>query len=1224
MKKTLLVLTALTAVIGLFYFSTNNTVLKESFESNMHEEDEMPKRTRIDLALKHDFEITKDPALGYPPTERLRGAFETLKRKEAEIKTRSLNGILDSRWKERGPYNVGGRTRAVMVDKGDPTGKTVYTGGVAGGVWRTRDITAAQPVWENLGDFLKNLSISSIVQEPDNPSTMYFSTGEGYVNGDAVRGLGIWKSTDNGDTWEILPSTENSIFYYTQRMIIHPNGDIYAATRSNGVQRSQNGGQSWQTVFNIRPDIADLELGPDNSVYFSSGYASGGGRIYRSPDGPDVGDAGTWEWITGAGANFPLNLDRIELAVSMSDPQIIYALGANGGDAVGIYKTTNGGQSWVSFAPPSAVGMDNFTRGQAWYDLTIAVDPNNPDRVIIGGIDLLMSTNGGVSWTQISQWFGGGGFQYVHADQHHIIYDGRNSDVIYFTNDGGIWRTENGSAAPANMVIRDRNTGYNVTQFYACAMHPDTLSNYFLAGAQDNGSQQFDDIGIAVTREVLGGDGAYCHIDQNEPEYQIVSLQFGSYVLSNDGGESFGAGGVQIGAGFINISDYDNDANILYAFNNNGGYYRWAISEPNGEEVDISNYGGNIRHIAISPNVPNRIYIGNSSGGYVIVDDAHTGSSVSGQIVNSSTGGSVSTILIEKGNEDHVILTKSNYGVQSVVETLDGGLTWTNVEGDLPDMPVRSAVFNPDNPDQILIGTEAGIWATDNLDGANTVWMPQLNGMPATRCDMLQIRESDKFVAIGTHGRGLFTTDVFADPRARIFIPKIGYTNADIQFNDYSVNPDNWLWNFGDGSTSTQENPTHDYSAIGVYPVSITVNSSLTASDDIKILPDRATPYTEEEAGYDGSFENVANEDFGVYHVEGTAFERGNSTMPGKSGTHTGNNAWVVGLNEPFYVNNTETMLYTPNYDLTEEGIYEFSFWAKYDIQQGFDGFRVEYSTDKGKNWQVLGERGDDWYNYDNTNSGSATVFPFGSQYFTGKTTGTPFKRFKTNITDLQGNEAAFRFVFKTNGSTIFSGLAIDDVEVKALKGSDVLQTKIIEVSGEFPSTSELLVTWKTQPEYRSDFFEVEYSENGRDWQKFDEFETFPAAGFSIDEIGYENEYDNQRKPLYYLRVKATDQDEGSFYSDIIVLRRNVDAIGVYKIYPNPFSDHINIAFNDIIDGDVGVQIYDALGRNMYDQNINVPDVYARIDMAGLPRGTYFLRLKIGEETFVEKIQRAK
>jgi len=342
--------------------------------------------------------------------------------------------------------------------------------------------------------------------------------------------------------------------------------------------------------------------------------------------------------------------------------------------------------------------------------------------------------------------------------------------------------------------------------------------------------------------------------------------------------------------------------------------------------------------------------------------------------------------------------------------------------------------------------------------------------------------------------------------------------------------------------------------------------------------------------------------------------------MPNKSGTHSGDNAWVVAIDEPYYENNTETMLYTPKYDLTEAGIYVFSFWAKYDIQQGFDGFRVEYSTNGGREWSVLGQRGDEWYNYDNSNSGSGTVFPAGSQYFTGKTSGTNFKKYKTNITDLSGNEVAFRFVFRTNDMGIFAGLAIDDVEIDALKTDGDLKTIITEFSGNFPSNTELAVNWKTEPEYRSDFFEVEYSVNGRDWTKFNQGEKVDAAGYSISETAYIKEYDNQKRPLYYLRVKGTDLDSTSFYSDIIVLRRNLDEQGIYRIYPNPFSDHINVAFNGIINDDVRVEIYDALGRKVGERDINVPDVYTRIDLGDLARGTYVVRITIGEDTYMEKI----
>lgn len=1219
--KNLLYLFMLSLTTLVFFACQSEQTTTQHTENELFEEEEGDKRTRIAEAYKRDFEMTKDPALGYPPTERLLEVQRVIQEKKAELKLKTTtSGVLDARWRERGPYDVGGRTRTILIDKNDPTNKTLFTAGVTGGIWRTRDITAAELLWENLGDFLGSLNISSIAQDANTPNIMYFGTGEGHYTHASPRGMGIWKSTDNGDNWEILSATNNSDFYYTQRVLVHPNGDVYAATRTAGVQRSQDGGATWEGVMTIRTDIADIQLGPDGSIYCATGFVSGNARIYKTPMGANVGDSGNWDQITSSSAGFPNGFNRLELGISQSDPGTIYALVAMGGDAEAIYKTTNDGQLWIE-KPVPIIGNDDsgnpipFTNGQAWYDLCIAVDPNNADRIIVGGLTLHMSTNGGSSWSiRLSP--------NTHVDQHFILYEEGNSNVIYFGNDGGIWRTTNGTAPPENIQIRHRNSGYNVTQFYACAMHPDLHSDYFLAGSQDNNSIQFDSYEIDRTRVVLGGDGMYCHIDQNDPQYQLASSQFGNYALSNNGGQDFTAGAIAANGDFVAISQYDSDAKILYVSTTSSGrYYRWDISQPEGEIVNITSTSSNAGHIAVSPNVDNRIYWGTGGSAYLIIDDAHQGNSVEGEFVTLQAGGSISCIEIERGNEDHILVTQPNYGVESILETTDGGQTWQSVEGDLPDMPVRWVVFNPDDADQAFIATEAGVWATDNLDGDNTVWVPQTNGLPNVRCDMLQVRQSDKFIAVATHGRGLFTTDALAEPLVHINIPKIGYQNEIVNFLDYySINPSTWLWEFGDGATATVRDPEHSYTTFGTYPVSLTIEGDQTATAEIKILPEKETASVTGAGNFTGDFEDAANTDFGVYNVSGTTFERGNSVMPNKSGTHSGQNAWVVGLEEPFYENNTETMLYTPKYDMTEAGIYEFSFWAKYNIQQGFDGFRVEYSVDGGSNWSVLGERGDNWYNYDNTNSGGETVFPSGSQYFTGNTAGNNFKRFKTNITDLAGNKVAFRFVFRTNEMGTAAGLAIDDVEINALKQEGELRTIITEFSGSFPSTTELAVNWKTEPEYRSDFFEVEYSINGRDWLKFSESERFDAAGFSIEQMAYSNEYSDQKRPLYYLRVKATDLDGEVFYSDIVVLRRNLEEVGVYRVYPNPFTDHINIAFNDIINGDVQIEIYDALGRKVSDTAITVPDIFTRIDVGDLARGTYALRVTIGEETFVEKI----
>ena len=162
-------------------------------------------------------------------------------------------------------------------------------------------------------------------------------------------------------------------------------------------------------------------------------------------------------------------------------------------------------------------------------------------------------------------------------------------------------------------------------------------------------------------------------------------------------------------------------------------------------------------------------------------------------------------------------------------------------------------------------------------------------------------------------------------------------------------------------------------------------------------------------AGYDGSFEGDDTH-FGVYTEGGSTFERGKSNVPGKAGTHTGNNAYVLGIKESTYQKNTTSYLYLPMYDLAEKGIYQFSFWSVYDLQKGYAGLQVQYSLDKGASWQILGAETDpSWYDYRN-NGVVSGAFPNGEPSFSS--TLDDWARFKLNVSFLSGNKnVAFRFV---------------------------------------------------------------------------------------------------------------------------------------------------------------------------------------------------------------------
>ncbi|MDX1440271.1 MAG: hypothetical protein R3284_10245, partial [Rubricoccaceae bacterium] len=468
--------------------SENSTPDREAFEQMLNEhpfatretltEEELraiPKKDRPDLAMEQDFLRTLDPATGEIPIERLYEANRLASEQLREAQARGGAPIATEAWDERGPTNVAGRTRAIMFDPNDATNKRVFAGGVAGGLWYTDDITNPSEPWTAVNDFWSNIAVGSLAYNPSNPLEMYAGTGEGYFNIDAVRGGGIFKSTDGGMTWNVLPSTQNSLFYYVQRLGVHPTtGDTYAAT-STGLRRSQDGGSTWEAVLGGR--AVDIEIVPNGTIYVTTGIFSPG-RVFSST----TGDSGDWAQLNNGTNGFPSSgVERIEIASTPVNSDVVYAVtqSSSTNGVGGIYKTVDGGVNWSAVNLPNDVqyGSD-FSRGQAWYDLSIGVDPVSVDTLYVGGINTFRSTNGGSSWTQLSHWYGGFGFPEVHADQHDIEFMPGSSDIVIFSHDGGVSYTDDATAPAPSFIAR--NTNYNVTQFYAGAINPNTGSNVML------------------------------------------------------------------------------------------------------------------------------------------------------------------------------------------------------------------------------------------------------------------------------------------------------------------------------------------------------------------------------------------------------------------------------------------------------------------------------------------------------------------------------------------------------------------------------------------------------------------------------------------------------------------------------------------------------------------------------------------------------------------------
>lgn len=749
------------------------------FSCQQSKQEKEPQMDGLEKAMQQEFRLTRDPQIGRVPRERLSEAKAYMERL-VPAGGGSTNRLTALGWVERGPNNVGGRTRAIMIDKRDATGNTVFAGSISGGIFKTTNFTNAAPVWTVVNDFLPNLAISNLVQDPVTLTEMYATTGEGWFNIDAVRGAGIYKSTDGGNTWSLMPSTAG--FEYVQDFVIDNNGNFFVTLRNatstnRGVLRSTDRGTLWTQVlgaplpgFNTGR-AADLEVASNGDIYASLGVQSRA-EVYKSSfatNGVNTGAAGTWINITPSA---PTVVQRTEIILAPSDPQRVYLLmqDSTTSEVQNVYRSTNGGANWTTLAAPAA--LNNGAASQTWFNLIGAVDPSNANIIVVGGLNLAKSTDGGDNWSTITN------SGTVHVDHHVLIFDG--SAKLINGNDGGVYYSTNintGSPTFAN-----KNSGYNVTQYYACDMHP-TNTNYFLAGAQDNGTQKFTSAGINTTTNVTGGDGGFCHIDRTDGQLQITATTNNNYARSINGGTSFSSLGSSINndrGQFINPSDLDDNNKILYGGDDAGKYY--CISNltgtPSSLSVTVSSLGTReVTAIKVDPSSANTIWIGGSFGSTSaapVVIKLSNANTASPSVATSTTlaapfGAAISSIDVNPTNANHILVTLSNFGVTSVFESTNGGASFSTIEGNLPDMPVRWGIFAPANAELngsggglggVILATELGVWTTSLLNGGGTQWIPNNTGLANVRVDMLRYRSSDNTLAAATHGRGLFTTTV--------------------------------------------------------------------------------------------------------------------------------------------------------------------------------------------------------------------------------------------------------------------------------------------------------------------------------------------------------------------------------------------------------------------------------------------------------------------------------
>ncbi len=739
-----------------------------------------------ELAAMQNWFMTFDPELKRVPTERLTDATKLVTALDKKQVLKSGN-VID--WTETNS-NMGGRTRGIMWDPNEEN--KVWACSVTGGLWYNNDISG-NTNWQQVDDFWPGLATSCIAYDPDEPETFYVGTGEYqtariiYRESSGV-GYGIWKSTDGGETWEVIPSTTN--FKYVSDIVVDDNGGyIYAGVvsgtyhginqvsePSDGLYRSDDGGETWEQVL---PDIAgedvpyapaDIEVSADGRIFIGTMKnldGNGGATILWS----DSGDPGSWtvfdyyETIIPNDPDYPVP-GRVVLGSAPSDPAVVYAIvgagwlsSSNFNYARGRYvlRSEDGGETWIEKTLP---GGDPSWATLSWHAFEVEVNPEDPDNVFLGGLDLWKSTNGGNSWTQVSFWYYSN--DYVHADQHWCRYKPGSSDIAIFSTDGGIFYSENASAGYPDFVEKSNNL--NTLQFYVADIYPAAGQNTFVGGLQDNGSILYQGQPLTTDDMIDGGDGAYCFFDETQPQYMITSIYYNSYTLFNNFNNytSFGDYGTGV---FINPCDYDSKNNILFAnkcqFNGSDAnkILRYSgIPNPSGSTITLSTglstYFSNIK---VSPNSPDgtaTLFVGSQNGRLFKVTNAQATPETE-EIGSTDFPAAYISCIEVGGSDDTLIAAFSNYGVSKVWLTFDGGSNWTNITNNLPDVPVRWALFHPQNAKQVILATELGVWMTDDVSAPGFEWEHDAS-FPNVRVDNLQIRRADNTLLVATHGRGLW------------------------------------------------------------------------------------------------------------------------------------------------------------------------------------------------------------------------------------------------------------------------------------------------------------------------------------------------------------------------------------------------------------------------------------------------------------------------------------
>ncbi len=828
---------------------------KQVLESNTESLNAMQKLKWLEL---------RNPATGRIPANirkkelQFAKTLPTKEQQQMQMKKSGYTNIQSYSWTQRGPYNIGGRTRALAIDVND--GNTILAGGVNGGMWKSTDDGAS---WKETTSPEDIQSVTCVTQDirSGHTNTWYYGTGEftimpvGIVNSATAGvgfdsslmflGNGIFKSSDDGNSWSLLTSTQTpagesfgpfSIVYNVVTDPANLNQDEILAATSAGIMHSSDGGATWDTTLpNFFGLYSNISVTSKGVFYAAINYGSFPllGGIFRSTDGVN------WTDITPN--NFPVNTNQTAIGIAPSNENVVYFLsdtasGFTDGHMLWKYTYLSGdgsgsGGSWQDrTANLPNFGVQGFDFDSQWgYCISIGVKPDDENTVFIGEVNLIRSTDGFATNSNIAvlnDTSENAPFNTDHVDHHVIIFSRTNSNLMYVAGDGGVYKTSDDMDSPPNWT--SLNNGYFTTQFYATAIDHSTTDDIIIAGAQDNGTIYSNSSSpTAQWNEINGGDGEYCYISDNGSSY-YVSYTFGGLfreILDNNG-NIISSGSIYPPLNPLEMNGII-EPYVLDPNNNNVIYYAqadviWRNSDVtaiplNGQNSpttinwtkfsNTSTSGSYISAIGISKTPANRIYYGTYDGEIFRLDNSNSASSTPVDVSSNKglpSGAFVYCIAVDPNNGDKAIVSFSNYYIKSLFYTTDAGNTWTSISGNLEQYPdgsgdgpsTRWVKILPINNSYIyFVGTSTGVYSTTTLNGDKTVWMREgASTIGNSVVDAIDARSTDGLVVVATHGKGIFTTHVTTSTGTDTAGVLLSYDNNNPETGAYETLPNkDWV-----------------------------------------------------------------------------------------------------------------------------------------------------------------------------------------------------------------------------------------------------------------------------------------------------------------------------------------------------------------------------------------------------------------------------------------------